>query len=34
MCHIIFPKVDNLDDFDPIRYIRKYVETKDYIRNS
>lgn len=33
MCHIIFPKVDNLDDFDPIRYIRKYVETKDFIRN-
>lgn len=33
MCHIILPKVDNLDDFDPIRYISKYVETKDFIRN-
>ncbi|MBO5542287.1 MAG: hypothetical protein J5936_02515 [Acholeplasmatales bacterium] len=34
MCHIILPKVDNIDDYDPIKYIEKYVEVRNYIRKN
>lgn len=34
MCHIILPKVDSVDDYDPIDYIEKYVKTKNYIKKN
>lgn len=34
MCHIILPKVDNIDDYDPVKYIEKYVEVRNYIRKN
>lgn len=34
MCHIILPKVSNVDDYDPVQYIEKYLQVKNYIRKS
>lgn len=33
MCHIILPKVNSVDEYNPLEYTEKYVKTKDYIKN-
>lgn len=33
-CHIILPKVNSIDDYDPYKYMEKYVKVKNYIKSN